>query len=223
MLSIQVSQDQLEYVGLFAAPAFSLLSRPEQVVSGLYHAFSGMHHGLSDFEIESESHVPLSETIVVKLTNGGTYRFGSERIEWTLPSASTSDLDALVLDKAAEWIRSALPSGKFQSHYYTYYAHAWVLEGSAKDFLLGLGGPQLPGLGESQGTGFIFHGTYPAHGWTLQLTIDHSNVVAGGLYIHVVSTVMADHAPHQETVRYIDDVLVDSLKRLGLQLVRFAG
>lgn len=223
MLAIQVSEDQLEYVGLFATPAFGLLSQPEQVVSGLYNAFLGMHSGLSDFEIESESQVPLSDTIVVNLASRGTYRFSSERIDWTFPNAGSTELDASVLDRADGWLRSAFPAANFQAHYYTYHAHTWVSDGSAREFLLGLGSPQLPGFGENQGTGLIFHANFPTRDWAIQLTVDHSNVVAEGLYLQIVATVGADQVNHQKTVRYIDKMFRESLTRLGLQLVRFVG
>jgi hypothetical protein len=223
MLTVQVHQDQLEYVGIFATPAFPLLSRPERVVSGLYSAFLGMHSGLADFTIESESQVPLSNTIVVNLTNRGTYRFHSERIEWTFPDAGSWELDASILDQASGWLRSALPTARFASHYYTYYAHTWVEGSSAREFLLGFPTPQIHGLGENLGTGLIFHTNFPDHNWSIQLTIDHSNVVLDGLYLQVVATVGAEELNHQQTVRYIDGIFRESLKRLGLQFERAIG
>jgi hypothetical protein len=223
MLSIQVYQDQLEYVGLFATPAFGLRSGSSTVVSGLYHAFLGMHSGLAAFQTESNPGIPLVETIVVNLTDRGTYRLNSERIEWTFPAAGALELDASVLARGDAWLRSTLPTLTFQHHYYTYFAHTWVVGGSAKEFLISLGSPQLEGVGENQGTGLIFHVNFPDYGWSLQITVDHSHVLAEGLFVQAVATVVADRVNHQQTVSGVDRLLRESLARLGLQLERSVG
>lgn len=223
MRTIQVVQDQLEYVGLFATPVFGLRSLREKVVSGLYNAFLGMHAGLSDFHVESDPALALPDTIAVNLTTRGTYRFHRERIEWTFPSAGGAEMDASVLERGDTWLRSALPALHFQTHYYTYLAHTWVLEGSAKEFLLSLDSPQLAGFGENLGTGLIFHAHFPDHAWSMQLTVDHSNVVSEGLFVQIVAAITADRVNHQETVRYIDKLFREGLERLGLRLDRFVG
>ena len=224
MLSLQVYQDQLEYVGLFAAPVFGLLSQREKVVSGLYHAFLGLHSGLTDFQVQGEEAGGLSETIVVNLTDKGTYRFGSERIEWAFPGpGGRSEMDGSVLDRGNAWLRSAVPSVTFKQHFYTYFAHAWVIGGSAREFLTGLNSPHLPGFGENQGTGLIFHANFPDHGWSIQITIDHSNVAADGLFVQILAVVNADNVNHQQTVRDVDRLLRESLERLGLPFAPGVG
>lgn len=224
MLSLQVYQDQLEYVGLFAAPVFGLLSQREKVVSGLYHAFLGLHSGLGDFQVESEGTGTLSETIVVNLTNRGTYRFSSERIEWTFPGpGGRSEIDGSVLERGNAWLRSVSPGVTFQQHFYTYFAHAWVIGGSAAEFLIGLGSPYLPGFGENQGTGLIFHANFPDHDWSIQITIDHSNVAQDGLFVQILAVVTADQVNHQQTVERVDKLLRQSLDRLGLPLETAVG
>lgn len=223
MPSIHVTQDQLEYVGFLSPPAFPLLSRPEQVVSGLYFAFVGLHSGLENFAVENDSQVPLSQIISVNLTDRGTYRFSSERIEWVFPEAGSWELDASVLSRGEAWLRSALPNLKFQSHYYTYFAHGWLLDGSAADFLVSLGSPELPGFGENQGTGLVFHANFPDHNWAIQLTVDHSNILPGALFVQIVTTVEGDRIDHAGTVRHIDALFHEGLKRLGLELERSIG
>jgi hypothetical protein len=222
MRSITVHQDQLEYVGLFATPAFGLLAQPDTVVSGLYHAFLGLHSGLSEFQIES-SGTALARDISVSLTDRGTYRFTPERVDWTYPSAGSSELDAAVLARGEAWLRAAQPELKFQDHYYTYFAHCSIDQGSASEFLLSLASPHLPGLGENQGTGLIFHATFPEHGWAMQITIDHSNVVPAGLYVRCVTAITADHVQHPFIVRHIDELFRRALTSVGLTLVRFVG
>ena len=222
MRSITVHQDQLEYVGLFATPAFGLLAQPDKVVSGLYHAFIGLHNGLSDFQVENAA-TGLTRDTSVTLLERGTYRFTPERIEWTYPDAGSSDLDAGVLARGDSWLRSVLPELKFQHHYYTYYAHCRLDDGSARDFLLSLSSPHLAGFGENQGTGLIFHANFPDHNWAMQVTIDHSNVVPMGLFVQCVVAISTDYVPHADTVRHIDGLFRQSLVQLGLKLVRFVG
>lgn len=222
MRSITVHQDQLEYVGLFAVPAFGLLTQPDRVVSGLYYAFTGLHAGLSNFQIDDDG-TGLSQDITVNLIDRGTYRFNPERVEWTYPGAGNSELDAGVIARGDSWLRSALPELKFQHHYYTYFAHCWLSEGSARDFLLSLSSPQLSGFGENQGTGLIFHANFPDHNWSMQITIDHSNVVPLGLFVHCVTAISGDYVPHSDTVRHIDGLFRQALTQLGLHLVRFVG
>ena len=222
MRSITVHQDQLEYVGLFATPAFGFLTQPDKVTSGLYYSFLGLHSGLSDFQIENPG-TGLARDVAVNLIERGTYRFTPERIEWTYPGAGKSELDVGVLARGDSWLRSALPELKFQHHYYTYFAHCWIDEGTARDFLLSLSSPQIAGFGENQGTGLIFHANFPDHNWATQITIDHSNVVPHGLFIQCVTGIMADHVSHAETVRYIDSQFRQALVQFGLTLVRFVG
>lgn len=222
MRSITVHQDQLEYVGLFATPAFGLLAQPDKVVSGLYYAFLGLHSGLSGFEIENPEAALIHE-ISVGLIQRGTYRFTPERIEWTYPGAGSSELDATVLARGEAWLRSAVPELKFQHHYYTYFAHCSINDGSARDFLISLKSPHIAGFGENQGTGLIFHAGFPENGWVVQITVDHSNVVPGGLFVQCVTAITADPVQHQEIVRHIDVLFHQALTSLGLNLVRDVG
>jgi hypothetical protein len=223
MRSITVHQDQLEYVGLLAAPALDLVSQPDKVVSGLYHAFLGMHSGLADFQVENERGTAVADTVVVNLGRHGSYRFDYERIEWTNPGAGSWELDVSALARGESWLRSVIPSLKFQHHYFTYFAHCWIDGGPARDYLLSLQSPQLAGVGENQGTGLIFRANFPDHNWAIQMTVDHSNVVSTGLYVQFVTSIAADQIPHQETVRHIDTLFRQALSHLGLQLVRFVG
>jgi hypothetical protein len=223
MRSITVHQDQLEYVGLLTTPALDLLSHPEKVVSGLYHAFLGMHSGLVDFQVENESGTAVADTVVVNLGMHGSYRFDYERVEWTNPNAGTWELDVSALARGDSWLRSVIPGLKFQHHYFTYFAHCRIDEGSARDYLLSLQSPHLAGFGENQGTGLIFRASFPDQNWAIQLTVDHSNVVPTGLYVQCVSSIAVDQIPHQESVRHIDILFRKALSQLGLQLVRYVG
>lgn len=223
MRSITVHQDQLEYVGLFATPAFGLLAQPDKVASGLYYAFVGLHSGLTNFQIEDDTGTALARPVAVNLGARGTYRFTYERIEWTYPGAGQTELDVAVLARGDAWVRSALPELKFQHHYYTYFAHCSIDQGSARDFLLSLSSPQLAGFGENQGTGLIFHANFPPHDWAIHITIDHSNVVPNGLYVQCVTAINGDAVSHQENVRYIDGLFRQALAQFGLILVRLVG
>lgn len=55
MHEIDIAQDQLDYVGLLAAPAFRLFTSPAALASGLYHAFQGFHSGTDAITFEGTS------------------------------------------------------------------------------------------------------------------------------------------------------------------------
>jgi hypothetical protein len=220
MVSIEVSQDQLEYVGLLATPAFTLLSDPEKIVGGLYYAFLGLHTGLGDFQTEGTG---VLQQTVINLHTRGTYRFSVERVEWQFLGAGLWELDPSPLVRGDSWLRSAVSGLKFKNHYITYAAHTWMREGTARDFLLSHPRPHLVGFGEDHGTGLIFHGYHPDRNWSVHLTIDHSNLVQNGLFLQMVVVIAAESIDYVQTIRVMDELFRRAIAQLGLDLVRSVG
>lgn len=223
-MDFDIGENQLEYEGVLETPLFALLSNRLRVVADLHQRLAGLHRGISSFSFESPADGSVDTTLTVDLQSHGTYHLGYEQIRWILPAAWSWEWNPDVLVRTGEWLRSAMPRVSFQSHVFTYEAHGWILgAGSAREFLLGLGSPALDRLGENDGTGLIFHFSYPSHNWYVHLMIDHSHINPGGLFVQMVTTIEGDLASYQETVDWMRGLFREALAKLGLQIVTGVG
>jgi hypothetical protein len=223
MRQLDIVQDQLEYVGLLAAPAFRYFTNPAVLASGLYHAFQGYHSGTDDITFEHDATHPLRQACTVDLGTFGSYKLSLERVEWARPGAWPWELNSSVLAAGDTWLRS-IPAGGalMHSHYFTYTAHALPVSETARDLLLGLGGPTLSGFGESNGTGLIFHSQI-APGSSFQLTIDHSHEVQNGVFIALVVIVERDQIDYLQVGHWLLGIIHQAARSLELEIVTGVG
>lgn len=223
MRQLDIIDDQLEYVGLFAEPAFRLFTSPAALASGLYHAFYGHHSGVDDITFEGAPADPLRGSWVVDLGPQGTYKLSLERVEWERPDSWTWELDSAVLAGGDAWLRSLRTGAMLMhSHYFTYTAHASSLTGTASEVLLGLGGPSLPGLGQNEGTGLIFHSRISSD-TTIQFTVDHSHEVENGLFIELIAILERDQIDYLQIGPWLLDILRRAASGAGLEIVTGVG
>lgn len=223
MRQLDIVQDQLQYVGLLASPAFRYFTNPAALASGLYHAFQGYHSGTDDITFERDPTHPLRQACTVNLGTYGSYTLSLERVEWTRPGSWAWELNSSVLAQGDAWLRS-LPAGGalMHSHYFTYTAHALPVSGSARDLLRGLGGPSLPGFGESDGTGLIFHSRI-APDSSLQLTIDHSHEVQNGIFLELVAIVEQDQIDYLTVGHWLLGIIHQAVRGLELEIATGVG
>jgi hypothetical protein len=223
MRQLDIVDDQLEYVGLFATPAFRLFTSSAALASGLYHAFYGLHSGTDDITFEREPADPLRGSCAVDLGPEGTYRVSLERVEWERPDAWVRELNSSVLARGDTWLRSARPGAPLMhGHYFTYTAHASLDSGSARELLLGLGGPSLPGLGENDGTGLIFHARISPD-TSIQFTIDHSHEVENGLFLELLAILKTDQIDYLRIGPWLLDTMHRAVRGLGLEIIAGDG
>jgi hypothetical protein len=224
MPQLDIVQDRLEYVGLLAAPAFRVFANQIALASGLYQAFQGYHSGIDNINFEGESAKPLQRSCVVDLGDHGTYRLSLERVEWTRTNAWAYQLASTVLGQGDAWLRQ-LGGGAplMHSHYFTYSAHVFPIGSAPRDVLMGIGGPALQGFGDNEGTGVIFHTRNPVDEHELQLTIDHSHDVQGGLFIEMLIVFEHDSLDFVRTGPFLVDTLRRALKSVDLEVFTGVG
>jgi hypothetical protein len=223
MRQLDIVNDQLEYVGLLAAPAFQLFANPATLASGLYHAFSGYHSGTDDITFEGEPTDPLRGSCEVDLGTNGTYKLSLERVEWVRPGAWAGELDSTVLARGDTWLRSLRMGGPvMHSHYFTYTAHTLPQSVTARELLLGMGGPSLPELGENEGTGLIFHSRISPD-TSIQFTINQSHEVENGLFVELVAILGTDQIDYLQIGPWLRDILHRAAGGVGLEIVNGVG
>jgi hypothetical protein len=192
MRRMHIYQDQLDYVGLLTVPMYHLFTSTPAVASGLYYAFLGLHSGTESITVDADPAQLPQMTCAVTLGQWGTWRLSLERVDWTLPHASSWKLDSAVLARGDTWLRTAVRGPLLRNHYFTYTAHLFAAEGTAHDVLASLGTPALENLGESYGTGAIYHVFLASHRWTVQITVDHSQQFTGGIFFQVIAAMEQD-------------------------------
>ncbi|HEX8360527.1 MAG TPA: hypothetical protein VF613_10480 [Longimicrobium sp.] len=218
MMILDVQQAQLDYVATFAEPAFALWTDVPGMMGGLYGAFAGLHTGLTDFAVEGDERDPLAQKVVATLGNQGFFRVGYDRVEAVLPDYTGADLTeySSTLKRGDGWLRGQWPAPVIHAHYLTFSIHAELRDGSPIDYLRGLSNRELPGIGDSLGTGLIFHVAIPNTLMQVHLTVDHSTVLDGGLFVQHVVTVGSDQIVHADVLHWSTQTLDQALWGLGL-------
>lgn len=218
MQILNVQQAQLDYVATFAEPAFALWTDVPGMMGGLYHAFAGLHAGLGDFAVEGDDREPVARKVVATLGHQGFFRVGYDRVEAVLPNYTRVDLAeySSTLARAATWLRSQESATVIDGHYLSFSIHAGLGVGSSVDYLRSLGGRELPGIGESLGTGLIFHAVIPTSQTQVHLTIDHSTFIEGGLFVQHVVTFATDRIVDAEWLNWSTHTLDRALQGVGL-------
>lgn len=218
MPELVVRKNQVDYVGAFTRPVFSLWGDSKALFEGHYEAFSTMNVGFKDFRIEGTAEEPASQSIKIFLGLQGHYRFKFDRVEATLFDASADDQSALalVLQTGTNWLRSSVPNFSFQSHLVRYSSHCELSEGTSKQFLLAMNTMSLTGIGENRGSGAIFHADIPELAGQLQLTVDHSLLVDDGLFVDLVLLTQQEPVDYPGLHEACDDLLRRSLATVDL-------
>lgn len=198
MQILDVQQTQLDYVAVLERPAFPLWTNVPGMMSGLYQAFEGLHPGLGGLTVEGDAQDPLGRAVSVDLGAQGTFRVAYDRVEVILSQYTADDLAAFpaTLSKSDWWLRSHWAGAVVLGHYLTFSVHGALRDSTSADFLRAVCPLELPGIGNSLGTGLIFHAALPGTAWELHLTLDHSNVVEEGLFVQYVVTIGEDRIDH---------------------------
>jgi hypothetical protein len=189
---MHIYQDQLDYVGLLTVPMYHLFTSAPSVASGLYYAFLGLHSGTDSITVDADPARLSQMNCAITLDESSTWRLSLERVDWTLPRASSWELNSGVLARGDAWLRTAVRGPLLRSHYFTYTAHVYPEAGTAHDVLAALGTPTLNGLGESYGTGAVYHVFLAPRQWNVQITVDHSQQFTGSVFFQLIVAIEQD-------------------------------
>lgn len=219
METLHVGEAQFDYVATFAEPAFPLWANVGGLLASLYHGFAGLHAGLESIVSEGESRDPLARSAAVTLRDGAVFRIGYAASEAILPDYSSDELARFpeVLAKADGWLRAIWPRAVVASHLYTFTLDGTV-SGGPDAFLDSLNGRRFPGVPASLATGTVFHGRLPDRDWTVQLAVDHSTRVPGGLHVQFALVAGDDQIDPAATLTDAAGFLRDTLAALSLRV-----
>lgn len=215
MARLIIERNQASYVAVLSQPVFSLWGKGGVILEGLYNAFRDLGITLADIRAESGTAAPSDEAVAVFFGAQASFRFKFDRLEGNLSNFSDQELVdfAKMLGRGDAWIRSST-SVTVSSHLFSYSAHARFEETTSEEFLRGLASPQLKSLGESRGTGLIWHGK---QGNTLaHLTVDHSVVIENGLFIQFIVVSFDDRIDHLRAVREGEEQFFSAIRELEL-------
>jgi hypothetical protein len=220
MITLTVKQNQMDYIGRFEKPVFSLVGETRQIIEGLYNAFSPYQVALSDFRLEEIVTTPSSFGVNVYLKSLGSYKFRFDRVESTAIGFADEDLPkfAMVLKRGEDWLRSAAPGFSFKSHTFFYAGHCQLSESTSQEFLLALPGKETIDIGHGLGDGIIHNWRDSETGGRFQLLIDHSLSIKDGIFIQLTALIGEDQLDHSATISRGQALLGEALKKIGLQL-----
>jgi hypothetical protein len=218
MRRLITQEDTNSYDGFFLRPAFALWTEGVKIIEGLYRTFNDYEVGLTDIKADA---FPDSSSpgINVDLHGLGDYKLGFEQVEWTMSNISDEDFARVpkVLSRGEEWIRSVVPDFAFKLHEFNYYSHSLLSEGTSQDFFREFSKVDIPDVGVSLGSGLIFHWELPEEGWRMNLTIDHSNIYVGGLFLEQEVFVSSDKVEYTKLITSSQRLLEDALAKIGLK------
>lgn len=218
MIKLLPQQAQVNYVGLFSKPAFALYAAGEKLWGGLFDVFAPNQITLSDMRNASTSLSPSDQVITVDFGQTGNFRFKFDRIEATAYGDREFKSIPELLKHTEQWLRSAVPGFSFQTHLFMFASHNKLSQGTSQEFLLGFSQIDIPAIGTSEGSGIIFHWSIPEQNWRVQLMIDHSLNVSGGLFIQLFVRSEVDEIDYANAVKTGEELLVNALSRVGLEV-----
>lgn len=219
MITLMVNQNQIEYRGVFKKPAFNLWGKSDQILEGLYSAFSSNQLTLSDFQKEEDGASPSNSGVSINLKTLGRYRFRFDRVEWIAANIGNNVIAELpeLLKKGEDWLRAVVPDISFISHIYIYAGHCQLSEGTSQEYLLSLPRKEFIDIGQSLGHGIL-------HNWfdheikgRVQLMVDHSLSIQHGLYIQFLTVVEGNQIDHSAIVSRMHSSLIEVMNKIGLQ------
>ena len=218
MPALSVQRNEVTYTGLYVQPPFALWGEGAKILEGLYGAFASSGVTLADIRSESGGGSVADEAVRVNFGGQASFRFKFDRIEASLGSFTDSDLDgfASLLSLGDGWLRSAAPDLRFSSHLVSYSAHCALADTTSTTFLSRIPTPNLAAFGQGRGNGVIWHGE--SGSTRLQLLLDHSILVQGGLFIQFIMIYLEDRVSFLEMLAVAREKLSSVLEELGLQL-----
>jgi hypothetical protein len=218
MPRLTIQEDTNSYTGFFLSPAFALWGEGLRLIEGLYRTFNDYGAGLNDIKADATSD-SSSSGVNVDLGSLGDYKLGFEQVEWTVNNIDDEDFARVpaMLSRGDVWLRSVVPDFGFKLHGFNYYSHNLLSDVTSQDFLRKFSSADIHGVGTSLGNGLIFHWELPEDGWRMNLTIDHSNIHVGGLFLEQDVYALSDKIDYENLVISSRKLLRDTLAKIDLE------
>lgn len=221
MVKLTPLQNQLAYAGAFDSPVMELWGAPKPMLEGLLGTLAEFGAQLSGMEAITSPAMPLDYSVTFDLR-------GRARVEFKLGGISAeianfvddevSDF-AAVLAAADGWLKSGVLSRPPQitSHVVTVSGH-YEMEGTtAPEFLAAGSDLALECFGKNRGSGTIYHGDLVEGKRRIQLSVDHSVIHDGALFLSFVMVVAEDAVAYEELFADGEALVMASVKELGLE------
>lgn len=222
---LDLRHETLNYVGHYARPALELWGAGGLMIKGLLDSL-GQHGVTLQQIVVSGSMSNASETVVTAHVPGvGAVKFGLDKLEFNFANFSAPFFEALpqTMVGLVSWIAKAVPNFKFASHRFSYFSHSFVEDSTPQEALKALNVRELKSAGISVGNGAIFNYTVPRKNWEIQLFIDKSQGLVGGLFVSLNLQINTGEIDYFATMMDARSYLADVLGELDLVMPETVG
>jgi len=213
-----VQQNQLSYTGTYARPLFQLWGAGGLIFGGLFDAFAPFSVALADIRAEGTAQSVADQAVTVAFGLEGIYRFRFDRVELSFLNFTDETFTNLpaILSAGDVWLRKAVPELRFQNHQFQYGGHCRLNGGSAEEVLQKVVKTDFKVQTSPLRAGIILRWTEADPGWVVQLTLDYSQIVDGGLFVWFAMTTVSDTINFSEVAAGGRALLESGLRQLDL-------
>jgi hypothetical protein len=207
----------LSYASLYAQPALALWGKGGEIAAGLYESFHDFGIGLADISALSSDSLG-GQGAVVRWGDRSQMTFKFDRIEANVRNYLKSDLLTfpVLVSRAETWLRSAVPQLRFTTRVIEVSVHSTLAGATASEVLSGLGVRPLEIPAVSRSHGAIYHFNYPEKSARVDLLIDHSLTISGGIYLHFGVVTEGDEIDYAGTLLWGEQTMRSILAATGL-------
>jgi hypothetical protein len=219
---LSVVQNYVTYLGYFARAPLELWGAGSVLIGGLLEKLEPYGASLGAVFQDSISSKPAEHSITFELPRNSRYRFSMGGLRAECQNGTLEDLERVpaFVSVAESWLRSCDTRIKFSSHLYSFGAHVEAEGKTSEQLLLGLSDQRINVLGRNRGAGVTFHADADEGLTQIQLQVDHSLVVHGGLFVQFVRVGASDAIDHPAIAESSKGMLYAGLEELGLELDR---
>ena len=219
MQTLFVQQANVDYYGLFSAPAYNLIGEVKQIIEGLAQAFVSNNVGLGNFRLDGDVSEPSYATVTVRLGSFGLYKFKFDQIQANLAAFSDDDLEGFisVIKKGNGWVRENVHNFSFKTHIFSYGSHSTMPDKTSTEFLKALPRRNVPVPGEDLGSGLLETWHDKEVDARVRLSLDHSLQWQDGIYINYMVVFDRDEIDYVDCAHHARKLLESYLAHLNLQ------
>lgn len=221
MVKLTSLQNHLAYAGAFDSPVMELWGAPESMLEGLLAAFAEFGAQLSDMEAVTSPARPLDYRVTFDLGGRARVEFKLGGVSAEIPNFVDDEVSsfAAVLAAADSWLKGGVltRAPQFTSHVVTVSGHYQMEGTTASEFLAARSDLALECFGKNRGSGIIYHGDLVGGKRRIQLSVDHSVIHDGALFLSFVMVGLEDAVAYEVLFADGEALVMASLKELGLE------